>query len=108
MGIALAMVGAIKGYKLKLVIPASVTPERRQIPEVFGAEVVLIPGEEGKDGAIREALEIIEEEPDRYYLPNQFENENNVVSRCKATGPEIFSQTDGEIDAFVAEMEEGL
>jgi cysteine synthase B len=102
MGIALAMIGAVKGYKVKLVIPACVTPERRQILEAFGAEVLLTPGEEGTDGAIKRAYEILEKEPDKYYLPNQFENENNVISHYKTTGPEIFSQTGGEIDAFVA------
>lgn len=104
MGIALAMIGAVKGYKVKLVIPACVTPERRQILEAFGAEVLLTPGEEGTDGAIRKAYKILEEEPDKYYLPNQFENENNIISHYETTGPEIFSQTDGEIDTFVAGM----
>ncbi|MBP7869976.1 MAG: cysteine synthase family protein [Candidatus Saccharicenans sp.] len=104
MGIALAMIGAVKGYKVKLVIPACVTPERRQILEAFGAEVLLTPGEEGTDGAIRKAYKILEEEPDKYYLPNQFENENNIISHYETTGPEIFLQTDGEIDTFVAGM----
>lgn len=104
MGIALAMIGAVKGYKVKLVIPACVTPERRQILEAFGAEVLLTPGEEGTDGAIRKAYKILEEEPDKYYLPNQFENENNIISHYETTGPEIFLQTDGKIDTFVAGM----
>jgi cysteine synthase B len=104
MGIALAMIGAVKGYKVKLVIPACVTPERRQILEAFGAEVLLTPGEEGTDGAIRKAYKILEEKPDKYYLPNQFENENNIISHYETTGPEIFLQTDGEIDTFVAGM----
>lgn len=103
-GIGLAMVGAAKGYKVKLVMPECVSTERRRILEAFGAEVVLTPAEEGTDGAIRKAHRILEEKPDRYYMPNQFENQNNVLSHYKTTGPETFAQTKGEIDIFVAGM----
>jgi len=78
--------------------------ERSRILEAFGAEVILTPAEEGTDGAIREAHRIIEEEPEKYYMPNQFVNENNTLSHYETTGPEIFSQTEGEIDVFVAGM----
>ncbi len=103
-GIALAMIGASKGYRVRLVMPDCVSLERRRILEAFGAEVVLTPGGEGTDGAIRKAHEILNEEPEKYFMPNQFENESNVLAHYETTGPEIFSQTEGEIDIFVAGM----
>jgi len=106
-GIALAMIGAAKGYKVKLCMPECVSLERRSIIEAFGAEVVLTPAKEGTDGAIRKAHQLIAEEPEKYYMPNQFENENNVLAHYETTGPEILSQTKGEIDVFVAGMGTG-
>lgn len=106
-GIALAMIGAAKGYKVKLCMPECVSTERRHILEAFGAEIVLTPTKEGTDGAIRKAQKLITEEPDRYYMPNQFENENNVLAHYETTGPEIFSQTNREVDVFVAGMGTG-
>ena len=106
-GIALAMIGAAKGYKVKLCMPECVSLERRRIIESFGAEAVLTPAKEGTDGAIRKAHQLIAEEPGKYYMPNQFENENNVLAHYETTGPEIFSQTKGEIDVFVAGMGTG-
>lgn len=101
-GIALAMIGAAKCYKVKLCMPECVSLERRSIIEAYGAEAVLTPAKEGTDGAIRKAHQLIAEEPDKYYMPNQFENENNVLAHYETTGPEIFRQTNGEIDIFVA------
>jgi len=106
-GIALAMIGAAKGYKVKLCMPERVSLERRRIIESFGAEAVLTPANEGTDGAIRKAHQLIAEERGKYYMPNQFENENNVLAHYETTGPEIFSQTKGEIDVFVAGMGTG-
>ncbi|HDP36300.1 MAG TPA: cysteine synthase A [Candidatus Atribacteria bacterium] len=106
-GIALAMIGAAKGYKVKLCMPECVSLERRSIIEAFGAEAVLTPAKEGTDGSIKKAHQLISEEPDKYYMPNQFENENNVLAHYETTGPEIFSQTKGEIDIFVAGMGTG-
>ena len=106
-GIALAMIGAAKGYKVKLCMPECVSVERRRVIEAFGAEAVLTPAKEGTDGAIRKAHQLIAEEPGKYYMPNQFENENNVLAHYETTGPEIFSQTKGEIDVFVACMGTG-
>jgi len=106
-GIALAMIGAAKGYKVKLCMPECVSMERRRILEAFGAEVVLTPAKEGTDGAIRKVQELATEQPDRYYMPNQFENENNVLAHYETTGPEIFSQINGEVDVFVAGMGTG-
>ena len=103
-GIALAMIGAAKGYRVKLCMPACVSVERRSILEALAAEVELTPASEGTDGAIRRAHQLVEREPDEYYMPNQFANESNILSHYETTGPEIFSQTDGQIDAFVAGM----
>jgi len=104
MGIALAMIGAAKGYRVKRFMPECVTIERRRILEAFGAEVALTPAEEGTDGAIRKAREAASEAPGMYYMPDQFTNENNVVAHYETTGPEVFSQTEGAIDVFVAGM----
>ena len=106
-GITLAMIGAAKGYKVRLYMPECVSVERRRVIEAFGAETVLTPAEEGTDGAIRKAHQVIAKEPDKYYMPNQFENENNVLAHYETTGPEIFSQTKGEMDVFVAGMGTG-
>ena len=103
-GIALAMIGASKGYQVTLVMPKCVSVERRRILEAFGAEVILTPGCKGTDGAIRKAHELLNETPERYFMPNQFENENNILAHYETTGPEIFSQTKGDIHVFVAGM----
>lgn len=106
-GIALAMFGAARGYRVRLVMPACVSLERRSVLAAFGAELVLSPAEEGTDGAIHLAYRILEEEPDRYYMPNQYANPDNVRAHRETTGPEIFSQTAGDIDCFVAGMGTG-
>ncbi|HEC94573.1 MAG TPA: cysteine synthase A [Thermoplasmatales archaeon] len=103
-GIALAMIGAAKGYQVVLVMPECVSMERRRILEAFGAKVILTPGCDGTDGAIRKAHELLEQEPEKYFMPNQFENKNNVLAHYETTGPEIYTQTNGNIDAFVAGM----
>jgi len=104
MGIALAMIGAVKGYRVKLFMPECVSAERQRTLEAFGAEAVLTPEKEGTDGAIRRADQFLNEEPGKYYRPNQFENDNNVLAHYETTGPEVFYQTKGEIDVFVAGM----
>ena len=101
-GIAIAMIGAAKGYKVKLCMPMCVSIERRRILEAFGAEVVLTEACAKTDGAIRMAHKILAEQPGQYYMPNQFENPNNILAHYETTGPEIWRQTDGQIDAFVA------
>ncbi|MBT0665167.1 cysteine synthase family protein [Geobacter pelophilus] len=103
-GIALAMLGTAKGYRVKLVMPACVSMERRSVLEAFGAEVVLSPHDEATDGAIRLAHRILEEDPDRYYMPNQYANPNNILAHYETTGPEIMRQVNGDIDVFVAGM----
>jgi len=101
-GIALAMVGATKGYKVKIFMSESVSAERKKIIEAFGAEVILTPAKEGTDGAIRRAHKLADKNREKYFMPNQFDNENNVLSHYETTGPEIFTQTKGNIDYFVA------
>jgi len=101
-GIALAMIGAAKGYRVKLCMPQCVSVERQRVLEALGAEVVLTPAHEGTDGAIRRAHGLLERDPQSYYMPNQFDNENNVLAHYRTTGPEIFAQTGGEVDIFVA------
>ncbi|MEW6541585.1 MAG: PLP-dependent cysteine synthase family protein [Bacillota bacterium] len=103
-GIALAMIGAAKGYHTKLVMPACVSVERCRMLEAFGAETILTPAEEGTDGAIRRALQMAAAEPERYFMLNQFENANNPLAHYETTGPEIYGQTDGAVDAVVAGM----
>ncbi len=102
MGIALAMIGAAKGFKVKLFMPECVSVERQLVLQAFGAEVVLTHAREAVDGAIREAHRALEVEPDKYFMPNQFDNPNNVLAHYETTGPEIYSQTDGKVDVFVA------
>jgi cysteine synthase B len=103
-GIALAMIGAARGYRVKLVMPACVSMERRSVLEAYGAEVVLSSAGEATDGAIRLAHRILAEEPERYYMPNQYANPNNPLVHFETTGPEIFRQTEGSVDVFVAGM----
>jgi S-sulfo-L-cysteine synthase (O-acetyl-L-serine-dependent) len=101
-GIALAMIGAAKGYRVRLCMAASVSVERRRILEILGAEVVLTPANEGTDGAIRKAHQLVEQYPDEYFMPNQFDNQYNVLAHYELTGPEVYEQTHGAIDVFVA------
>ena len=103
-GIAIAMIGAAKGYKVELCMPECVSTERRLILQGLGSEVFLTPAKENIDGAIRKALTLLEQEPEKYYMPNQYENPDNVLAHVETTGPEIYQQTNGEIDYFVAGM----
>jgi cysteine synthase B len=103
-GIGLAMVASAKKYRVKLTMPACVSIERRRILEAFGAELILTPSDEGTDGAIKLAQKIHSDDPDRYYMPNQFDNEANVLAHYETTGKEIIEQTGGSITHFVAGM----
>ncbi|MGB9839491.1 cysteine synthase A [Thermovenabulum sp.] len=100
-GIGLAMVCAVKGYRLVLVMPSSMSIERRKILKAYGAELVLTPAELGMRGAVEKALEILKENPG-YFMPQQFENPANPEIHEKTTALEILNQTGGKIDAFVA------
>jgi S-sulfo-L-cysteine synthase (O-acetyl-L-serine-dependent) len=106
-GIALAMIGAAKGYRVRLFMPECVSSERRLILEALGADVLLTPAKEGTDGAIRRAHALLAAEPDKYFMPNQYDNASNVLAHYETTGPEIDRQTGGEVDAIVAGMGTG-
>ncbi|MGB4603609.1 MAG: cysteine synthase family protein [Bacteroidales bacterium] len=97
-GIALAMIAAIKGYKIKLFMPECVSLERRKILESYGAELVLTPAAENTDGAIIRAKKLLNDYPDVYFMPDQFSNPANPLSHYQTTGPEILKQTNGKID----------
>jgi cysteine synthase B len=103
-GIGLAMVGAALGYKVVLTMPECVSLERRKILEAFGAELILSPGCEGTDGAIKMARRIMDETGTKYFMPNQFDNPANVRAHYETTGKEIIEQTGGRLDIFVAGM----
>jgi cysteine synthase B len=101
-GIALAWIGASLGYPVKLVIPSNVSVERKQVIAAFGAEVVFSDPLEGSDGAIRLCRQILAEDPDRYFKPDQYNNPANPLAHYETTGPEIWRQTEGRITHFVA------
>lgn len=101
-GIAYAMVGAALGYKVKLCLPSSASPERKHILNAYGVDIVYTPGDEATDGAIRRVREIYQADPDRYFYPDQYSNPANPSAHYNGTGPEIWEQTQGEITHFVA------
>ena len=101
MGIAYAMLGAARGYKVKLAVPANASPERISILRAYGAELVLTDALEGSDGAIREARRLAAEDPTLYYA-NQYNNSANWQAHYKTTANEIWQQTNGEVTHFVA------
>lgn len=103
-GIALAMLAAARGYRIRLVMPECVSMERRAVLEAYGAELVLSPAREATDGAIRLAHRILAENPDRYFMPNQYDNPANPAVHFETTGPEIWRQTGGHVEVFVAGM----
>jgi cysteine synthase A len=101
-GIALAFVCASRGYALTLTMPETMSLERRKVLAAFGADLVLTPGAEGMPGAIRRAEEIAASDPARWFMPQQFKNPANPAIHEKTTGPEIWRDTDGEIDVLVS------
>ena len=101
-GIAYAMVGAAKHHPVKLVMPGNVSQERRELVTAYGAEIVLSDPLEGSDGAIRLVRQLIAEDPERYFYPDQYSNPANPLAHYLGTGREILEQTEGRITHFVA------
>ena len=100
-GIGLAIAGIVKGYPVEIVMSSAVSVERRKIIRSYGAKVILTPAEEGTDGAIRLARKMVAENPDKYFMPDQFANAANYLAHYEKTAIEIWQQTDGQIDYLV-------
>ena len=103
-GVALAMIGVVKGYDVEIVMSDAVSVERIQMIKAFGAKVTLTEGKYGTDGAIRKARELVQKYPERYFMPDQFSNEYNNIAHYKTTGEEIWKQTNGNINYFVSSL----
>ena len=103
-GIALAMIGIVKGYQVHIVMSEAVSIERQKMIEGFGAKIILTDGEQGTDGAIVRAHEIVRKSPHKYFMPNQFSNEYNKLAHYHGTAMEMWEQMDGEIDYFVSAL----
>jgi cysteine synthase B len=103
-GVALAMIGAIKGYDVEIVMCDSVSVERQQMIKAFGGTVTLSEGRFGTDGAIRKARQLVHENPEKYFMPDQFSNQYNKTAHYKTTGDEIWKQTGGDVDYFVSAL----
>lgn len=101
-GIAYAMIGAARGYRVRLCVPSNVTPERKRILQAFGAEIVFTDPMEGSDGAILRAKAMHAADPDLYFYADQYNNPGNWLSHYDTTAPEIIEQTDGRLTHFVA------
>src|SRR5258708_32277912 len=101
-GISYAMIGAALGYPVTLCLPDSASHERKRILAAFGAEMIITPGDEGTDGAIRRVQEIVKSEPEKYFYPDQYSNPANWQAHYRGTANEIWAQTGGRITHFVA------
>lgn len=103
-GISLAMVSAVKGYRTVFVMPEDVTYERKAQIKAFGAEIILTPKEEGEAGAIEFAQKLLREDPETYFMLDQFNNPLNPLAHYETTGEEIIEQTKGKVDVFIASI----
>ena len=103
-GIGLAMIGAVKGYRVQIVMSSAVSVERQKMIKGFGAEIILTDAEHGTDGAIMKTREILAENPDAYFNPNQFSNEYNKLAHYSTTAQEIWEQTGGQVTHFVSAL----
>ncbi len=103
-GIGLAMIGIVKGYKVEIVMSEAVSKERIKMIKAFGAIVTLTPADQGTDGAIRRARELVSKYPDKYFMPDQFSNKYNKIAHYKVTGEEIWKQANGKIDYLVSSI----
>jgi len=103
-GIGLAMIGAVKGYKVQIVMSSQVSVERQKMIKAFGADIVLTDPDKGTDGAILKTLEMVGANPDNYFNPNQYSNEYNKIAHYKTTAEEIWEQTEGRVTHFVSSV----
>ncbi|HEX3030008.1 MAG TPA: cysteine synthase family protein [Clostridia bacterium] len=103
-GIGLAMIGALKGYQVEIVMSGAVSIERRKMIEAFGGRIILTDPSQGTDGAIRKARELVTAYPDRYFMPNQFSNEYNKLAHYYTTANEIWEDTCGKVTHFVSAL----
>ncbi|HPN96677.1 MAG TPA: cysteine synthase A [Candidatus Moranbacteria bacterium] len=101
-GIGLAMIGAVLGYKVIIVMSEAVSEERRKIIRAYGAEIILTDSDRGTDGAIEKAREMAGNNPDKYFMPDQFSNDNNKIAHYETTAKEIWEDTSGKVDYFVS------
>jgi len=103
-GIGIAMIGAVKGYEVEIVMSEAVSLERREMIQAFGARVTLTDSKLGTDGAIMKARQLVREFPDRYFMPDQFSNHYNQLAHYEGTAREIIAQTEGKLDYFVSAL----
>ncbi len=101
-GIALAMIGSVRGYHVEIVMSEAVSVERIKMIKAFGGHVILTDPNLGTDGAIRKAKELVKKYPEKYFMPDQFSNEYNKIAHYETTAQEIWKQTNGKIDYFVS------
>jgi len=103
-GIGLAMIGAIKKYPVEIVMSSAVSLERRKMIEAFGAKVILTDAKKGTDGAILKARQLVKENPQKYFMPDQFSNKNNIAAHYEATADEIWRDLQGKVDYLVSSI----
>ena len=103
-GIGLAMIGAVKGYRVQIVMSSAVSIERQKMIKAFGSEIILTEPELGTDGAIAKTRQLVSANPDLYFNPNQFSNEYNKIAHYKTTAEEIWQQTEGRVTHFISAL----
>ncbi len=103
-GIALAIIGIVKGYDVEIVMSEAVSIERRKIIQAYGAKVILTDGSQGTDGAIRKARDLVKQNPEKYFFPDQFSNHHNYLTHYRNTACEIWDQTKGKLDYIVCSL----
>ncbi|MEN8614360.1 cysteine synthase family protein [Dehalogenimonas sp. THU2] len=103
-GVALAMIGTVKGYDVEIVMSSAVSIERIKMIKAFGGKVTLTDGKLGTDGAIIKARQLVQEHPEKYFMPDQFSNEYNKIAHYRTTGEEIWKQIGGKVDYFVSSL----
>lgn len=103
-GIGIAMIGVVMGYKVEIVMSEAVSIERRKMIQAFGASIVLTDSNKGTDGAIVRAREMVAADPEKYFMPDQFSNDNNIAAHYETTADEIWKDMDGKVDYFVSSI----